>query len=242
MVYLISDPNQQSKNLDQIFFNLKNSLFNDKKIREALNQLFDRKTSCPKIYGPFEISLPQSSGHALATFKNAGWTDSDKDGVLDKTIDGKRQPFEFEIMYDKPESEAILTTLKEVFKSFGIRITLKNTDSAIFWKVLNDKKFQAYFNSQDLNETVLGSEWRSTGYYNNQSFNNPRVDKALDQLDITFDAQKRQNLIDTIRVNISAEFPSLVLCQTNREKFAIKASHPKDLIKKGIPLWGWFEK
>ena len=47
LVYLISDPNQQSKNLDQIFFNLKNSLFNDKKIREALNQLFDRKTSCP---------------------------------------------------------------------------------------------------------------------------------------------------------------------------------------------------
>ncbi|MBC7420988.1 MAG: ABC transporter substrate-binding protein [Bdellovibrio sp.] len=239
--YLVYNPNKDPEMLEQIFFNLKNPLFEKKEVRIALNQLVDRANLCTKFYGNKKIISPYQKEKALAALKKAGWVDSNKDGVLDKNLDGKLVSFEFEILYNFQEAEPILTFLKENFKGFGIRINLKSTDNSLFWNTLHEKLFNAYFDRQDENETVLDSEWQTNGYYNNQGFSSIAIDKDLDKLDETYEVKSREKLIKDIRQKINSEATSLQLCYVKHEDFAINSKHSQESIKKGIPIWGWFK-
>ncbi len=241
-VYFVIDPNKNQEIIEQIFFNFKDKIFSDIKMRIALNLLVDRFDLCKKVYASSKILLPFDKKNGLSQLKELGWIDSNKDGVLDRVIDGKLTSLEFDVLYSSSESEMILTSLKENFKIYGIEINLKSTDSSLFWKILNEKKFQSYLNTQDQKETVLSSEWQSSGFYNNQSFFNAVVDQDFLLLSQTFEPSKRKKLTQDIHKKIAADMPSLILCQINHSDFAIRSSYEKSKIIKGLPIWGWFNK
>ena len=52
----------------------------------------------------------------------AGWLDTDGDGILDKEIDGKRRQFEFLAKYykDSPEWDKVMAIYAEELRALGI--------------------------------------------------------------------------------------------------------------------------
>lgn len=240
-IYLITDPNRKSKIVEQIYFNLNDILFQTKPVREALYHLIDQKSLCQQAYGTDQKNPSMSSAKGLATLKKEGWADTDKDGVLDRLIKGKKIPFRFSIAYGSQDSEKVLTLLKQQLKSSGIEISLNFLDPSIFWRALQDKKFQAYLGQEDILETVLSSEWSSLGFYNNKSFKLDSVDLNLKKLDHLFDAKQRRQLVKKIRNQIAAETPSLPLCEVDHENYAINSNLQQTGIQSGKPIWGWFK-
>ena len=99
-------------------WNMKTPYFSDKRVRQAMSYAFDydemlehdlpRPVSSqvaarfiPRL-GAFPRTAPQPYKQDLDKAEDlldeAGWTDSDGDGIRDKEINGRRVPFEFTLM------------------------------------------------------------------------------------------------------------------------------------------------
>jgi peptide/nickel transport system substrate-binding protein len=210
---------------DYIGWNMKSPLFSDKRVRWALSYLVDRKTIIDKIhYGMavpvespvyfqdkkhFNPDLPllnYDPGKAKQLLKEAGWIDSDEDGTLDKTIDGRKIDFKFTFLLNTNESrkQAILVVI-DALKKVGIQAEIQ----AIEWSVYLDKtkkhefdatmgawiltdyppdEFQIFHSSQMLGE---GSNFTS--------YKNPEADSIMERYRIEFDENTRIELIKRLQ-------------------------------------------
>ncbi|MDX9730781.1 MAG: ABC transporter substrate-binding protein, partial [Bdellovibrionales bacterium] len=131
--------NLQPKPYGYIGWNMTKDMFKDKRVRRALahlmnrdemNRLFRFGMSLPAT-GPWyqqsdyadpkvkAIAFdPKKAGEML---KAAGWTDSNKDGVLDKG----GQPFEFTLFYANRDTQKYWVLYQEDLKKAGIRMNLQ---------------------------------------------------------------------------------------------------------------------
>ena len=210
---------------DYIGWNMKSPLFSDKKVRLALTYLVDRKTIIDKIhYGmavPVESPvyfqdkkhfnpdlpiIPYDPEKAKQLLKEAGWIDSDENGTLDKTIDGRKIDFKFTFLLNTNESrkQAILVVI-DALRKVGIQAEIQ----AIEWSVYLDKtkkhefdatmgawiltdyppdEFQLFHSSQMLGE---GSNFTS--------YKNPEADSIMERYRIEFDESIRIELIKRLQ-------------------------------------------
>ncbi len=210
---------------DYIGWNMKSPLFSDKKVRLALSYLIDRKTIIDKIhYGmavPVESPvyfqdkkhfnpdlpiIPYDPEKAKQLLKEAGWVDSDENGTLDKTIDGRKIDFKFTFLLNTNESrkQAILVVI-DALRKVGIQAEIQ----AIEWSVYLDKtkkhefdatmgawiltdyppdEFQIFHSSQMLGE---GSNFTS--------YKNPEADSIMERYRIEFDENNRIELIKRLQ-------------------------------------------
>ena len=115
-LFKVKYQNKKPKSYAFIGWNLNHDLFKSKKVRKALTHLVDRKKMIDKFLygysrpatGPwYQDSMyadqklkptPFDPKMASKLLKEEGWKDTDGDGVLDKMINGKKQPFRFTIL------------------------------------------------------------------------------------------------------------------------------------------------
>lgn len=210
---------------DYIGWNMNSPLFTDKRVRLALSYLVDRQTIIDKIhYGmavPIESPvyfqdkkhfnpdlplIPYDPEKAKELLKEAGWIDSDEDGVLDKVINGKKVDFKFTFLLNTNESrkQAILVVI-DALKKVGIQAGIQ----AIEWSVYLDKtkkhefdatmgawiltdyppdEFQIFHSSQMLGE---GSNFIS--------YKDPAADSLMERYRIEFDENKRAEIIKQLQ-------------------------------------------
>ncbi len=210
---------------DYIGWNMKSPLFSDKKVRWALSYLVDRKTIIEKIHYGMAVPVEspvyfQDKKHfnpdlpllnydpekAKQLLKEAGWIDSDEDGTLDKTIDGRKIDFKFTFLLNTNESrkQAILVVI-DALRKVGIQAEIQ----AIEWSVYLDKtkkhefdatmgawiltdyppdEFQIFHSSQMLGE---GSNFTS--------YKNPEADSIMERYRIEFDENTRIELIKRLQ-------------------------------------------
>ena len=92
---------------------------------------------------------PQKASALLA---EAGWRDTDGDGVLDKMINGKKTPLRFEIKVNSGNAlrKSVALVLLDELKKHGIAASVRELDWTIF---LNDVK------NHQFDAVVLG--WRN---------------------------------------------------------------------------------
>lgn len=153
--------NKAPKSYSFIGWNLRNELFKDRNVRIALAHLMNREAMIKKFFydlyvpatGPWafdsDYADPQTKPisydpkKANQLLSSAGWTDSDKDGVLDRELNGKKTKFEFVLIYANPDNEKYLTPYKEDLQKVGIRMELKNLEWNAFIKILDEGNFQA---------------------------------------------------------------------------------------------------
>lgn len=134
-----------------IGWNQRRPLFQDKRVRQAMTMLVDRESIVEKLYqnaalvisGPFFYKLPANNAaiepwpydpaRAQALLAEAGWKDSDDDGVLDK--DGT--PFTFEFLYTSSSKmgQRIGAVLQQEMRKAGIDVRLANLE----WGTLLDR-------------------------------------------------------------------------------------------------------
>ncbi|HWP23426.1 MAG TPA: peptide-binding protein [Candidatus Binatia bacterium] len=220
-------------NYTYIGWNNDHPIFRDPRVRKAMTYLTDRRQMVKSIlFGLGEIvegpiyffrpeydkslpSYPFDPPRALELLKEAGWSDTDGDGILDKRIDGRRVPFRFEIKINSGNTtrKSVALTLQDELKKRGIDASVREIDWTIFLSDVKAHKFDAVILgwSMSVNEPDAYQVWHSSqaanGGSNHISYKNPRVDQILEQYRREFDPEKRIELYREFQRILSDEQP-----------------------------------
>lgn len=196
-------------------FNLKHKPFDDVRVRKAINYAIDKQEIIDGVYLGLGINIaspykpgtrwsnpdlqpyPYDINKAKALLKEAGFADTNGDGILEK--DGK--PFSFEIITNQnKEREKSAVLIQRRLKEVGIDVKIRAIEWASF--------ISRFIKTGDFDVVVLGwglgldpdqySIWHSSqqapGQFNFIGYNNPVVDKLLEQGRLELDPDKRMKI------------------------------------------------
>ncbi len=242
----IENQDPGTKGYNYVGWNFENPMFQDKKVRHALVHLMNRKlmnekfrfnlsdlATGPTYYRndfiadksikPMEFD-PAKAGKLL---KEAGWADKDKNGILEKTIDGNKKEFRFTLLLANRDSEKYYTMYKEDLKKAGIHMDIKILEWNAFLKLLDEKKFEAVTLGwsvgsleQDLKQ-IWHSESAQPGGSNYISYKNPEVDKLIDQAREELDKDKRRKMWQKVYRLIAEDAPYAFMFSTRYDLYLV---------------------
>ncbi len=211
-------------------WNCKTPFFSDVRTRKAMSYAFDHDEMLTNIfYGLYEpASGPWHSEHWVAPktplppykqdfekaeqlLDEAGWIDSDGDGIRDKEIGGKSVKFEFTI--NVAESSDNGKKACELLKSCLDRIGVVCHVRPLEFTVLQEKEFNHQFHAAMggwgagadpyTTKNIFGTdEDRNFG-----SYSNPEVDRLFEAGEKEFDRQKRAEIYSRIHTILYEDQP-----------------------------------
>ena len=247
-------------------------LFADRRVRTAMTLAINRREIVDNVFsgiaqvarGPFLESssalapeirpLPFDLKRAAALLGEAGWADTDADGLLDKaTAGGGRQPFEFSLLITtaSPEWTSVANVIKEDLLSIGVRMSVEAVEWSTMLKRMEEKKFQAYVGT-------WGVLWSSDPYQvwhssqadvpkgsNRVGFRNAKADAIIEELRVTLEAEKRTELLRAFHRIVHEEqpytfmhIPKVPYCYRNTLRNVVYA---KDRPQADLRMW-WSEQ
>jgi peptide/nickel transport system substrate-binding protein len=196
-------------------FNLKHKPFDDVRVRNAINYAIDKQEIIDGVYLGLGINIaspykpgtrwsnpaltpyPYNPAKAKALLKQAGFADTDGDGIVER--DGK--PFAFEIVTNQnKEREKSAVLIQRRLKDVGIDVKIRAIEWASF--------ISRFIKTGDFDVVVLGwglgldpdqfNIWHSSqqapGQFNFIGYNNPAVDKLLEQGRLELNPDKRMKI------------------------------------------------
>ncbi len=190
--------------------------FADKRVRQAMTYLTDMQRIVKDIYldhaeqaiSPFN---PRSKQHdpslqpwvfnlekAQALLKEAGFADKNGDGILEDK-DGK--PFEFKMIYfqGNKSRERTVLFLKDIYARAGIKLEPSPQEFPVMQEALKKRDFDAITMGwssgieTDIYQMFHSSQMKDDGD-NFISYQNPELDKLIDEARRTVDEPKRMIL------------------------------------------------
>ncbi len=227
--------NKQPSSYNYIGWNLKDPRFKDKNTRKALNYLMNREMMNKKFqYGKSKLAtgpwyswsdyadpslepVPFDLSKAGELLSLAGWEDTDKNGILEKVMDGKKIEFKFTLIFSRKEFEKYLTIYQQDLKKSGIDMSLRFMDWSAFVKLVQEKKFSAVTlgwsaGSVELDpKQIWHSESARKGGSNFISYSNPEVDRLIEKGRGEMDRTKRIQLFQKVYRLIAEDYPYLFL-------------------------------
>ncbi len=259
--------NKYPKATSFIAWNLNNDLFKSRDTRVALAHLMNREEINKKFSfgrsllatGPWyrqnEYADPDvkpflfDPEKAKAMLKKDGWADTDKDGVLEKEINGAKRKFSFTMIYSYKPVEKYWILYKRDLKKAGIEMKLQYLE----WNSFIDK-----VDNNDFEATTLvwsGSVkpdpkqiWHSSGAVKGGSnfihYKNPVVDKLIDEARVELDKDKRIQKLRKVYRTIAADAPYVFLFNRKYEHFGVtsRIKMPKDTFEYEIGRRFWSVK
>lgn len=258
--------NDAYKGYSFIAWNLNNPIFKDKKVRIALAHLMNRELIQEKFqYGKSYLTtgplysqsmyadqsvepIAFDPEKAKELLNSAGWRDTDKDGNLDKVVEGRKMDFKFSLLNPNRNVEKYFTLYKEDLKKVGIELDIKNVDWNSFIKALDERKFDsvtlAWTASEEDVDVDFKQIWHSESASSNGSnfigYNNPQVDKLIDQSRAELDREKRIPILKKAFKLISEDAPYLFMF-TSKNMYVVDKDIVKDKVTYrytiGTPYW-----
>jgi len=217
-------------------WNMRKPMFADKRVRQAMTMLLDRELILEKVYyclgsvatGTYDHKSPFSDpeikpwpfdpDRAGALLDEAGWRDTDGDGVLDK--DGADFRFTLSCTADSPQTEQIAVIYKEELRKAGIELVIKKLEWAAFLDSVHDLKFDACllgwaldFNP-DSYQLWHSSEADKKMSSNHVGFKNQEVDRLIELNRREFDRAKRIEYCRRIHHILHEEQPYTFMLNT----------------------------
>jgi len=210
-------------------YNLKDWRFQDKRVRQALTTAINRDSIVQGVllglgvvaqtpynpdtfwYNPNVKKFPYDPEKAKQMLAEAGWKDTDGDGILDK--DGK--PFQFTILTNQGNDlrKNAATIIQRDLKRVGIQAKIRVIEWAAFVKNFLDKReYEACLLGWgigiDPDQTDI---WNSTKTAQHQlnfmSYSNKEVDQLLDDGVSTYDRDERKKYYDRFQEIIAEDQP-----------------------------------
>ena len=194
--------------------------FGDKRVRWAMSHAFNADRLIDEVFlglgerctGPMPSFLPFYDksippipfdlNRAQELLVEAGWEDTNDDGIRDKEINGERVEFDFTLIVYGSSDEYI--TLGNIFKEdlaqIGVKMTVQPLDWAVLLKRVDDREFDAitlaWVSGPDVDFYQI---WHSSQAdvpkgSNRVGFRNPEADKLIEALRLEFDFEKRIQL------------------------------------------------
>ncbi|WP_437192564.1 ABC transporter substrate-binding protein [Planctomicrobium sp. SH527] len=205
-------------------WNMKKPWFTDLRVRQAmaysvnydqiLNKLcyglYDQASGCFAEGNWARSKKPrtlykQDLAKAEKLLVDAGWVDTDGDGIRDKEINGKKVKFEFEIMCTTDQTRIdISTSLAESLNRLGIACNVKPTEFTVMQQRAQDHNYDAMFGGWGAGADPSTSEnlWKTNESRNYGGYSNPKVDelfvKAMKELDFDKRAALYQEIDDIL--------------------------------------------
>ncbi len=210
-------------------YNLKRPMFQDKRVRQALSYAIDKQEIIDGVlfglgrictgpykpatfwYNPNVRRYPHDPEKAKKLLEEAGWKDTDGDGILDK--DGR--PFAFTILTNQGNETRKKTgeIIQRHLSKLGIRVSLRIIEWAAFISQFIDKR--------EFDATLLGwnivpdpnliNVWHSSktgeGELNFIGFQNDEADRMLEMGVRTFDRWERKKYYDRFQEILAEEQP-----------------------------------
>lgn len=216
-------------------YNLRRPLFQDRMVRHALTHLIDRERILDEVLlglgqvisGPFVPQspyynhdvrpLPFDIDKARELLAEAGWEDTDGDGVLDKDFDGSgvRKPFAFTFII--PSSSAQIRRWAAIIEQDMIKAKIKVDIKPIEWSVYIQLLEQREFDVCSLAWTggVEGDPfqlWHSSGANrigssNHVGYSSPVADALIEKGRRTLDKTERYAIYRRLHEVIADDQP-----------------------------------
>ncbi len=236
-------------------------LFRHPYIREALSIAVDRETISQATFGdlgsvpsgPLSLAnplwdldiptIPYDTARAQQLLVDAGWGDSDADGILDKN----GQPLSFELIL--PSSSAsrrqAATIMQSQFRQIGVEMRIREMDSNTLVEQTVRGRFDASFFgwSQDPKPSgSIGGTWSTTGANNYGKYTNPRFDALVTATASGTDPESyRQTWGEALRV-IQRDWPAIWMLTLNQ--VSVVHSRFENVVVRpdqnwGATIWRW---
>ncbi len=262
--------NLTPKSYSFVAWNLKNPLFKDRKVRQALSYLMNRELMNEKFYnnsyaltaGPIHTQSKYanpdvkpilfSPEKALKLLKEAGWKDSNQNGILDKKINNQIVEFQWTLIFPNKSVEKNLTIYQEALKKAGLKLSLKLLEWVSFTKALDERNFDsvtlAWSPGAADHEWHPRQIWHSSSIANQGSnfisYNNPAVDQLIDFAEVEMNPVKRGEVLKKLYKIIAEDYPYTFMFNPDYHFYAhsrrvkmIKPTYQYDI---GYKFW-WFE-
>ena len=230
-VQILTAPSTQPKWMEM---NVHQPPFDDVLVRQALNYAVDKELLIEALYGGRAVALPgplspynnfvnrslqpypYDPDKALELLAEAGWGDSDGDGILDK--DG--QPFAFTM--DTLEVQRTLAeAVADQLRAIGLDVSVRFWDYGVVRPMLLAGERMAFL--EDWGDSAFDpvghfeAKWHTyvedspAGRGNFSTYSNERVDELIEQGETTPDTAERQAIYDEAQEIVYGESPAIFL-------------------------------
>jgi len=196
-----------------IGWNVEKPQFTDVKVRKALAYAVDYDYIMNKLLhglwppctgtfhpdswmGPTEARSPykQDLEKAVALLEEAGWKDTDSDGIRDKEIGGKKRNFEFVLTTpNQPWRVDVCNSFANTLSRIGIKCTVSATEFTVFQEQSRDHDFDAIFGGwgTGTDPSTTANIFKTAEGRNYGQYSNKRVDELFDLAKLELDRDKR---------------------------------------------------
>jgi microcin C transport system substrate-binding protein len=254
-------------------FNTRRKPWDDIRVRKALTLLFNREQLIEKLF--YNEYLPTNSyfpgtiyenpnnpknqydrEQALKLLAEAGWKDRDAQGRLVKN----GQPLQMEVLYSDKGQETWMTVYQDDLRKAGITLNLRLSTPETRFKLEMLHQFDVVSGAWVL-DTVFPNpkpEYHSSmadieNSTNISGFKDKRIDEICDQYDVTFDANKRTELIRELDGILTGQYHYIMqwYLPASRLAFWNKFEMPKGVLSRfgdfqgaiepGIPQLWWVD-
>jgi ABC-type transport system substrate-binding protein len=208
-----------------IGYNMKNVLFSDVKVRWALAYIVDRDLIIDKVqyglavpiqgpvyfgdvknYNPDLPPIEFNPDKAKQLLSEAGWADTDGDGILNKTIDGKKVDFKFTYLLNTNESrKQTILVVADALKKIGIIAEIQTLEWSVFLEKIKKHEFEALMGAwvlsdypPDQYQLYHSSQSKNDGS-NYGSYSSPEADRLMEEYRAEFDEEKRIEIMKKIQ-------------------------------------------
>ncbi len=215
--------------------------FADARVRRAMTMLTDRERLADEIYrgygqvasGPFALGSPQENpsieplprdvSAATNLLAEAGWTDTNNDGILD---DGNGNDFEFKLMYPGGSdlAEQIVLSLRDDMAEGGVLLVPERTDWPVLVERLNNSEFEAatlgWSGSVESDPyQIFHSDQAKAKGDNRTGYRSDRLDKAIEAARVTVDPEQRMPLWHDVHQILHEDQPYTFLLNRKALRF-----------------------
>ncbi len=202
-----------------IGMNTRDPKLSDKNVRKALSHLVDVElvnekllyNMAQRVVGPIHPTSPDyhkslemydySIEKAKQILKDAGWADTDGNGIIDKVINGKKTDFKIEFNYNQGNDtrKNVGLILKESARQAGIEIDVIPMEWSVMSERLKANQVKMWYGAWvfDPRPSAPKQIWHTTSYgggSNYTGFGTAETDNLIDQIEKEIDPAARKKL------------------------------------------------
>jgi peptide/nickel transport system substrate-binding protein len=243
-------------------WNNRDPILSDRRVRRALAMCLDRKSIIANIFhgtarvmtGPFTPdqwaynpnvpSIEYDPEGALKLFQQAGWGDSDGDGVLDK--EGKPLEIEMLVAAGKSGTVPLVEVYQSELKQIGVRLKVVSVDPAVMIQRILKGDYQAAYMGWDVDPDPGGilfpmfhsSQFPPAGQ-NIVFYSNPEVDQLIIAGRDEMNRSKRMAIYQHLHEVLAADQPYFWAVQVSA-KWAVNRRIHNVRESRGNGLFNWY--
>ncbi len=219
-----------------LYLNNENPKLADKRVRRALAHAINVDEIIQTVYNGFgeRVAVPVNPGapyvngnlqpipyrieNAKALLKEAGWEDTNGNGIVDKKINGQLVELNLSC-YVSSASETGRNTLllaQGTLKQAGVNLEIVPQEFTVYMDKVRKNDFEMASGGRTISPTLWepSQDWYSEGAAggdNHNNFKNAEADRLIDQIRVTLDEKKRNELYERLQQIIYEEQPGIFL-------------------------------